>query len=265
MPEHGPFLTEEDLRFIIAASEREGVIEKEEREMISSIFEFGDTTVKEVMTPRPDIKAIEDSSSIEYLVKFVRETGHSRIPVYESNIDNIVGVIYAKDLLGSAVSETLRDHMRSVIFIPEGKKIDELLHQMQANRTHIAVVIDEYGVTSGIVSMEDLIEEIVGEIHDEFERAEKNLEKISDNIYIIDGKMQVEDLNRELEISLPTGVDYDTIAGYVFSVLEKVPAVGDIIKYDGVEISVERVLKRRITRLKLVKIPKRLEEDIVGG
>jgi len=168
MPDNSPFFSEEDLKYVIAASEKEGVIERDEKEMISSIFDFGKTTVREVMTPRPDIKAVEDSKPLTEVIKLIKETGHSRIPVYENNIDNIVGVIYSKDLLSCSALESVRDYLRSVIFIPEGKKIDELLHQMQSNRTHIAVVVDEYGVTSGIVSLEDIIEEIVGEIHDEF-------------------------------------------------------------------------------------------------
>ncbi|MBI5701030.1 HlyC/CorC family transporter [Candidatus Saganbacteria bacterium] len=265
MPEYGAFITEEDLRFMISASEKEGVIEREEREMISSIFEFGETSVKEVMTPRPDIAAVEDSVPIEDVFKKIKETGHSRIPVYENNIDNIVGVIYSKDLLEISRDQSLRDFMRSVIFIPEGKMIHELLHQMQANRTHIAVVVDEYGVTSGIVTMEDLIEEIVGEIHDEFERAEKNLEKISENTYLIDGKMLIEDVNSELSIDIPVSEKYDRIAGFVFETLDKMPSVGDVIKYDDVEISVEKVLRRRITRLKIIKLEKNLDENAVGG
>jgi CBS domain containing-hemolysin-like protein len=169
IPEQGPFITEEELRFIISAGEKEGVLEREEKEMISSIFEFGDTLVREVMTPRPDILAVDESESLLAAVDLIRDSGHSRIPVYENNIDNIIGILYAKDLL-SARDGKLKDYMRSALFIPETKKVDELLHQMQANRTHVAIVVDEYGVTSGLVSMEDLIEEIVGEIHDEFER-----------------------------------------------------------------------------------------------
>lgn len=169
IPEQGPFITEEELKFMISAGEKEGVLEREEKEMISSIFEFGDTLVREVMTPRPDILAVDESESLLAAVDLIRDSGHSRIPVYENNIDNIIGILYAKDLL-SARDGKLKDYMRSALFIPETKKVDELLHQMQANRTHVAIVVDEYGVTSGLVTMEDLIEEIVGEIHDEFER-----------------------------------------------------------------------------------------------
>lgn len=262
----GPFLTEEDLKFLIATSSKEGIIEKKEQEMISSIFDFSDTSVKEVMTPRPDIKAVEISATIDDLLISIKETGHSRIPVYDGNLDNIVGVVYAKDLLSCLRSDSIRNYMRPVIFIPEGKKVDELLHQMQANRTHIAIVVDEYGVTSGIVSMEDIIEEIVGEIHDEFERhGEKPLEQIAANSYTIDGKMLIEDINRELDLNLPLNEDYDTIGGFVVSMLGKMPSVGDAIKYENIDIKIERVLKRRITRVKLFKWPVMIDDNVVGG
>ncbi|MFA4967207.1 MAG: hemolysin family protein [Candidatus Margulisiibacteriota bacterium] len=264
MPEHGPFITEEDLRFMISASEKEGVIEKEEKEMISSIFEFGDTTVREVMTPRPDIKAVDDGSSIAEAIHLINETGHSRIPGYEGNIDNITGIVYAKDLLNCRRDDKLKDFLRSAIFVPEAKRLDELLHQMQAARTHIAIVVDEYGGTSGIVSMEDLVEEIVGEIHDEFERMEKNIWQVDESTYIIDGKLAIADVNSQLDLSLPE-TEYDTIAGFVFGQLSKAPSVGDLVKYDNVQISVEKVSKRRISRLKLMKLPRRIEDNMVGG
>ena len=262
--EAGPFVTEEEIKFLIAASAKEGVIERGEKEMISSIFEFGDTTVKEVMTPRPDIKAVEDGSSIVDAISLINETGHSRIPVYEGNIDNVVGIVYAKDLLNFRSDDKLRDFLRSAVFVPEAKRIDDLLHQMQAARTHIAIVVDEYGVTSGIVSMEDLVEEIVGEIHDEFERMEKDIFQLDDSTYLVDGKVSIAEINQELNITVPEG-DYDTIAGFVFGQLSKAPAVGDIVKYDDIQISVEKVSKRRITRLKLMKLPRRIEDNMVGG
>ncbi len=264
MPEKGPFVTEEEIRFLLAASVKDGVIEREEKEMISSIFEFSETTVKEVMTPRLDIKAAEDSAGIEEVINIIRETGHSRIPVYEGNIDNITGIVYAKDLLNCRRDDKLKDYLRPAVFIPEEKRLDDILHQMQAAHNHLAVVVDEYGVTSGIVSIEDLVEEIVGEIHDEFERSEKNLEKIDENTYLVDGKMPIAEINRELEISLPEK-EYDTISSFVFSQLMKVPGAGDTIKYDDVQISVEKILKRRIMRLKIVKLQRRIEDNIVGG
>ncbi len=264
MPESGALVTEDEIKFLIATSAREGVIEKGEKDMLSSIFEFGDTTVMEVMTPRPDIRAVEDSTAIEEVIAVINDSGHSRIPVFEGNIDNIIGVVYAKDLLNCPRDGSLRDYLRAAIFVPEAKRLDDLLHQMQAARTHVAVVVDEYGVTAGLVSMEDLVEEIVGEIHDEFERLEKNIEKVDENTYLADGKLAIADINRELEVALPEK-EYDTIAGFVFGSLGKVPAVGDVLRYDDVQISVEKVLKRRITRLKIMKLPRRIEDNIVGG
>jgi CBS domain containing-hemolysin-like protein len=264
IPEGGPFVTAEEIKLLIAAGAKEGVIERGEKEMISSIFEFGETNVSEVMTPRPDIKAVEDSSPIEEVLKLIAETGHSRIPVYEGNLDNITGVVYAKDLLNCSHEDPLKDYMRAALFIPESKRVDDLLHQMQAARTHLAVVVDEFGVTSGIVTLEDLVEEIVGEIHDEFERMEKNIEKLDENTYLVDGKLLVADLNRELKLNLPEE-EYDTIAGLVFGQLGKVPSVGDVVKYDNLEISVEKVLKRRVLRVKITRLPRRIDDNIVGG
>jgi len=264
MPEGGPFVTEEEIKMLIAAGAREGVIESEEKEMISSIFEFGETKVSEVMTPRPDIKAVEDATPIEEVIKLILETGHSRIPVYEGNIDNIIGMVYAKDLLSCTREDSLRNYLRAALFIPESKRLDDLLHQMQAARTHVAIVVDEFGVTAGIVSMEDLVEEIVGEIHDEFERLEKNFERIEENVYLVDGKILLSDLNLQIALSLPEE-EFDTIAGFVIGQLGKVPSVGDVVKYDNVEISVEKVLKRRILRLKIVKLKVGLEDNMVGG
>ncbi len=262
-PGKGPFITEEEIHLILAAGEKEGVIEEEERAMISSIFEFGDTLVREVMTPRPDISVADASKSIEEIKQVVIESGHSRIPIYEGNLDNIIGILYAKDLL-KGDKKNIKDCLRPAIFVPEAKKIDDLLREMQAARTHFAIIVDEYGIASGVVSLEDLIEEIVGEIHDEFEREEKMIVKLDNISWLVDGKMLVADLNDQLKINLPES-EYDTIGGFVFGQLGKSPAVGNTVRYDGVKISVERIHRRRITRVKIVKIAKNLEEEMVGG
>jgi putative hemolysin len=234
--------------------------------MISSIFDFGETTVREVMTPNPDMQCIEAGKSIEEVIQLIVEGGgHSRIPVYEGNIDNIIGVVYAKDLLrADARTKTIREVMHPVLFIPESKKIDELLHQLQAARAHLAIVVDEYGTTAGLVTLEDLIEEIIGEIHDEFEREYKSIEMLDKGMALVDAKMNVADVNEALKINLPEK-DYDTIAGFVLAQLGKVPAVGDLVEQDDVVISIERVHKRRITRLKVTKIQKNIESEMVGG
>ena len=267
MPEKSPFITEEEIRMYLRMGEKEGVIEEEEKEMIYSIFEFGDTIVREVMTPRPDIIAMEVSEPIENMIKVIRESGHSRIPIYDGNIDNIVGVIYAKDLLKTIEekeSKSLKDYLRSAIFIPEAKRVHDLLNQMQAAKTHVAIIVDEYGNTAGLVTLEDLIEEIVGEIHDEFEKEEKTVEYLDSNTALVDARLSISDVNERIGIKLPEG-EYDTISGYIMARLGKVPAVGDSTKYNGLEITVERVHRRRITRLRITKLTGRAEEEAVGG
>ncbi|MFC1511152.1 hemolysin family protein [Candidatus Margulisiibacteriota bacterium] len=263
-PEKGPFMTEDDIRMILATGEKEGVIEEEERQMITSIFEFGDTVAREVMTPRPDITALEVNKSLEDIVRIILDSGHSRIPVYEGNLDNIVGMVYAKDLLSAKSTTRIKDILRPVTFIPETKKVSELLHEMQAARTHLAVIVDEHGVASGLVTLEDLVEEIVGEIHDEFERDEKMFERVDNNTVIVDGRVTIKDLNDELKLNLPER-HYDTIGGFVFGQLGKVPSVGNSVRCDDLLISVERIHRRRITRVKIAKLPGGIAEDFVGG
>ena len=259
----GALVTEDEIKYILSASEKEGVIEEEERQMITSVLEFWDTVVREVMTPRPDIVAIEASEPMDNLIKLIVESGHSRIPVYDSNLDNIIGVVYAKELLRD-ITGGIRDYLRPTIFVPEAKKVSDLLHEMQAARTHLAVIVDEYGITSGLVTMEDLIEEIVGEIHDELEKEIKSFEKVDENTALFDGKTSVFDVNTQMEVDLPY-TDYDTIGGMIFGQLGKAPAVGDLVRYQDVMLSVERVHRRRITRIKLVKLAKRTDEEMVGG
>ena len=265
-PEKGPFVTEEEIKLILAAGEKEGVIEEEEREMITSIFEFGETVVREVMTPRPDITAVRGDRPLSEVIRAIVESGHSRIPIYETNLDNIIGAIYAKDLLKTGAAADLRELLRPAVFIPETKKVAELMHEMQSARTHLAIIVDEYGMTSGVVTLEDLVEEIVGEIHDEFERGEKMIEKIDENNFIVNGGVTIKDLNDRLKLSLPEKEkEYDTIGGFVFAELGKAPSVGDTVRYEDLVISVERILRRRITRLKITKVPRGIEEEAVGG
>ncbi len=255
-------VTEDEIKMVISAGEEAGVIEQEEREMISSIFEFGDTTVSEVMTPRPDIKAITLDKSLKELRFLIRQVGHSRIPVYEGNVDNIIGVVYTKDLIAKD-GNRIKDYIRPVLVVPESKKIDDLMRQMQSARSHLAVAVDEYGITSGIVTLEDLIEEIVGEIHDEFEKEAKRIERLNDGSWLVDAKLSLDDFYEELKVQLPEG-SYDTLAGFVVARLGKVPAVGDSIKFNGYLIKVEKVYRRRITRIKFEKI-NLTGQEAVGG
>jgi putative hemolysin len=175
-------------------------------------------------------------------------------------------VIYAKDLMTGGEATNLREALRPAVFIPETKKVSELLHEMQSARTHLAIIVDEYGMTSGLVTLEDLIEEIVGEIHDEFEREEKMIEKIDKNSYIVDGRISIKDLNDRLKFNLPEEEkEFDTIGGFVLDQLGKAPSVGDVARHEDLLISVERILRRRITRVKIARVPRGLEEEAVGG
>lgn len=250
-----PFMTEDELKIILSVGEEEGVIETTENKMIHSIFEFGDTSVKEVMVPLPDIFCLNARSYIKDVYEKIVQDGHSRIPVYEGSPDNIVGIVLAKDLIKIRGKEnilTLKDIMRPAMFVPETKKIDELMKQMQTSRTHLAIVVDEYGVVSGLVTLEDLIEEIVGEIKDEFDKEEKDIEVLEDGSILVNAKLSIKDFNEKLKTNIPEG-DYETIGGFVLSLIGKLPSVGDFALYQDMKITVEKISKRRITRIKISK------------
>jgi putative hemolysin len=269
MPRQGPFLSRDEIKLLLTVSENEGELEEEEQAMISSIFEFGSTVAREVVTPKPDMVCIEVNSGLKNAVDLMIESGHSKIPVYEGSLDNILGVVYAKELLklvnhGNEQNATIRDYLRPVLMIPESKKVGELLHQMQAARMHIAITVDEYGTTTGLITIEDLMEEIIGEVHDEFEKEEKAFEQMDNDIWIVDARQRVSDVNKELDIKIPEG-EYDTLSGFVFSLLGKLPIVGDEVKYDDILISVERIHKRRITKVKIIKTHRTEREEAVGG
>lgn len=268
LPASGPFMTQEELKIMIALGEREGAIEESERRMLHRVFEFGDTAVREVMTPLPDVQALESSITLGRAIQLFAEGWHSRVPVYEENMDSIVGILYARDLLGfpkQRAIEPIRSFLRTALFVPEGKKLDELLHDMQTARTHLAIVVNEYGGTAGIVTLEDLIEEIVGEVYDEFEKVQKRIERVDDRTTLVDARMTVEEVNQALTLKLPTR-DYDTLSGFVFGQIGKVPSVGDTVRYAETMFQVERVHRRRITRVRVTQIPLTPEEsEVVGG
>ena len=252
----GPYLTEEELIHIVQFSEEQGVIEEEEREMIAGIIEIGDKLVREVMVPRTDIIAVENVAKIEDIVELIRTHGHSRIPVFEGDLDHIVGMVLAKDvLLRSARGErdlTIDQLLRPIEHTPESKKVDELLHEMQEKNVHMMVVVDEYGGTAGIVTHEDLIEEIVGEIRDEYDVAEEDqLTLISDREALVDARFPMEELNEKLNLGIEESEEYDSVGGYVYSVLGKIPAVGTTFDGGRGKWTVEQVDGRRILRVRV--------------
>mgnify|MGYP005837673389 CR=1 FL=1 len=252
-------VTEEEIKMMVDAGSEGGAIEDEEKEMIYSIFQFGDTLAREVMVPRIDMVALEINTPLEEALKVIVEAGHSRIPVYEDSIDHLRGLLYAKDLLAlwrdGDTQRPIRDILRPAYFVPESKKAVELLTELQQRKIHLAIVVDEYGGTAGLVTLEDLIEEIVGEIRDEYDFNEEEVyQQVGENEYIFDAGIDLDDFNRLLDIDLPTD-ESDTLGGFVFSKLGKVPEEGEQIETEDVHLEVLSVDDRRIRKIRVVKIP----------
>lgn len=260
-------VTEEEIMTLVDAGQKEGTIEDEEKAMIYSVLQFSETLIRELMVPRIDIVAVEVNTSLEEaLGKFV-ETGHSRVPVFDEKIDNIEGLLYAKDLLnlwhnGGPKPRTIRELMRPTYFVPESKRADLVLKEMQHSKIHLAVVVDEYGGTAGIVTIENLIEEIVGDIQDEYDlEEEEEFIQLSDNEYSIDASMDLDDFNNLLHVNLPTD-DSDTLGGYIYSQLGRVPTPGETLEDEDnlLFLRIDSVEGRRIRKV-TVTLRSREDED----
>jgi len=254
----GPFVTEEDLRAMADVAAEEESIEREERKLIHSIFEFGDTVVREVMVPRPDMVAIEADATVEEAITRAMEGGFSRIPAYQETTDNIVGLVYLKDLVRRARAgrgkEPVRESLRPAVFVPEQKRVAELLREMQEKQFHMAMVVDEHGGTAGLVTLEDLLEEIVGEITDEFDIAEPGVVHLPSGALRVPGKLPIDDLSEELDMELPD-TEWDTVGGLVFNLLGHVPEPGETVKFEGLLFRCERVQGRRIVSVLITRAP----------
>jgi putative hemolysin len=251
----GPFVTEEELKLLLYVGEQEGIVEQEEREMIHGILEMTDKSVREVMVPRVDVVAAENTDSIADVIRVIIEHGYSRIPIYEDSIDNIVGVVYAKDLLRHGVhgddQRALSAIAREPYFTPEAKHVGELLREMKERKVHIAVVVDEHGGTAGIVTFEDLIEEIVGPIRDEYDMREvEELQIVSDHEVLVSARYQVDDLKEALAIEIPD-VDADTVGGLVYEQLGEIPKVGATIKLGAATLTVEAIRRQSIQTVRI--------------
>ncbi len=269
MDRPGPFMTEEDIRGMLSVGEDEGVLEEEEREMIDSIFKFGNTKVQEVMVSRLDIVAVEAGGSLTDILRAAAEAGHSRIPVFEKKIDNIIGVLYVKDLLnlwGKKDEEKLKvkDLIRTPYFVPETKKVDELLREFQKKKIHLAIVVDEYGGTAGLVTLEDLLEEIVGEIEDEYDEEREEIKILEEGVALIDGRMDIGEVNERLSINLPEKEGVETVAGFVVDYLGWVPQTGEELTYENLLISVVEAERRRVVKMKITKSNQLLEKEKDG-
>jgi CBS domain containing-hemolysin-like protein len=253
----GPFVTEEEILTMADVAASEAAIAGEERELIHSIFEFGDTVVREVMLPRPDMIAVEGDATVDEAIKTAIEAGKSRLPAYDENTDGIVGLVFLKDLVArSAVgegSEPVRQSLRPAHFVPESKRVAELLREMQTEKFHMAIVVDEYGGTAGLVTMEDLLEEIVGEITDEYDIEEPSVERLANGSLRVPGRTPIDDVNELLDVELPTD-EWDTVGGLVFNTLGHVPVEEECLTVDGARLCVERVQGRRIVSVLITPI-----------
>ena len=257
-----------DILAVIEREEASGGVEEQESRMIRGVIAFEDKTAREIMVPRIDIAGVDINDSIEDVASVVNERGFSRVPVYRENIDDIVGIIFAKDLLravtNGARERTLRDLTREAYFIPESKRLDELLAEMKSRRTHLAVVVDEYGGTAGVVTIEDLLEEIVGEIEDEYDVARPTMEVISEDEVVLDAGVTTDVLQELFGYDIESE-DFDTVGGFLIHELGRLPSVGDEVRVDGLVIRVLSMSGRRVRRLRIARVEQEEKERAGAG
>lgn len=253
-----PVVTEEEIKEWIDVGQEGGSIEEEEKEMLYSVLEFGDTTAREIMTPRIDVAMMEDTNTVDSALKLFNETGFSRIPVYHDSIDNIIGVLNVKDmfsvLLSGKTKTSINEIMYDPYFIPETKKIDDLLKELQVRKVQMAIVLDEYSSFAGIVTVEDILEELVGDILDEFDQEEPDIQKVGEGVFIVDAQVWVEDLNDELDINLPIHESYETIGGLLIDRLGHIPHPGEsaVINEAMATLVVVQMRGRRVVKVKII-------------
>ncbi len=261
-PEEGAvqLRSEEELKTLISLGTEEGLLAVDEEEMIHSVIEFRETTVQEIMVPRADMTAVPGDATLDQVKDFVIDSAYSRVPVYQGSLDNVVGVLYLRDLLMQLLAGNratpVKELMRDAFFVPETKRIRDLLKEMQAKRTPFSVVLDEYGVTAGIVTLEDIVEEIVGEITDEDEPSPEPVRRIDDRTAVVDGRTHVADLNAALGLDIPEDGPFDTVGGFVFHELGRLGREGETVNYNGFSMTVEKVTNRRILRVRVAIEPK---------
>jgi putative hemolysin len=259
-----PVITEEELKTMLDNSERQGVIEQEEKEMLRNVISFGDTEVHSVMTPRIDVKAAPLGTTVEELTKLIVGCGHTRIPIFEGSVDRIVGLVLAKDLLIPLVEgrgdDPVDTYRRNAYFVPENKRVDELLEEFRRSNLQMTIVQDEYGGTAGLATIEDLLEEIVGEIQDEYDAEEQMIVVEGEGIAEADGRAMLTDINEQLDLELPT-TDYDTVGGFIFGLFGRPPSAGEEIEYEDVVFQVTKANGRRVQRLRIEPKPKVIENE----
>lgn len=259
LPKPSSKMTSEDIMTMAEVSEREGSIKSDEREIIENVIEFGSTTVREIMTSRVNIVAISTGNSLDEVLELIRGKGLSRMPIYEDDLDNILGVIHSKDVLpyiNSDIERTTinwRTIARKALFIPATKKLDDLLRDFQQEKTHIAIVVDEYGGTEGLVTLDDILEEIVGDISDEYDETEESLfTKFKSGVYIFDAKIDLDDMEEILGIELTSDEDeYETLGGLIYHLTERIPNVGERVYYQNMELTIHSVDNNRVKKLRV--------------
>ncbi len=263
----GSLVTEEDIRSLVDAGEEEGILKVQEKEMIQNIFDIDDLDVAEVMVPRIDIIALPKETTIRELVDSPVDFGFSRIPVYDESIDNIIGILYAKDIIPIALDETKKtaeitvaEIMRDAHYVPETKKVNVLLKELQLKKIHMAIVLDEYGGTEGLVTIEDILEEIVGEIFDEYDSEVNLIRKIGQDKYIVQGDISLDEVNDTFDADLPVD-DFDSLGGFIFSTLGRIPEEGDRVDFQNLEFKVLGMENRRVLELEMIVKEKLEEED----
>jgi putative hemolysin len=249
-----PLVTEEEIKMLVTAGAAEGLLEQEEREMIEGILGFGDTVAREVMVPRIDIAALNENTPVGEALDFALAKGHSRIPVYQESIDQILGILYVRDMLPllkqGQFDTPIRDLTRDAYVVPMSMKVDDLLRNLQKRKVHLAIVVDEYGGTAGLVTIEDLLEEIVGEIQDEYDTEEPLLQQTDPGRWIVDARVLVDDFNAETGLQLTTE-EGDTLGGLVYEKLGRMPEVGDVVEVNDVEIIIQSVQGLRLEKLEV--------------
>lgn len=258
-------VTEEEIRMMVDVGEEKGTIDTEEKAMINNIFEFNDKAVSEIMTPRKDVFALDMNLSISKVIEELTEDfRYSRVPVYDETIDNIKGIVYVKDILLSTKNKNVRvkNLVKEAYYVPETKLVNELFEELRKNRKQIAIILDEYGGTSGIVTMEDILEEIVGEIYDEYDEIDKKYEKIDENTYMMSGGMSISDVEKLLDIEIPEG-DYDTLSGYLLDELGRIPSEKEkpILETENAIYKIEKTAENRIIKVKVCKQEKPVEAE----
>ncbi len=253
------FVTEEELKFMVEAGQQDGVLEQEEGQMIFSIFQLGDTLTREIMVPRIEMLAIDVNTPLPHALDTFLDSGYSRLPVFVDRVDNVIGILYAKDLLkvlrdGNEGGEGIRDLIREPYFVPEAKKADELLAEMQHRRVHMAIVVDEYGGVAGVVTLEDIVEEILGEIQDEYDVEDMPFQVLEDGSYLFRGRIDLDDFNHITGCHLSPD-EADTLSGFIYGRLGHVPVTGESLELDGLQLRVEQVSNRRIRSVRARLVP----------